>query len=85
MSRTALLLLHLFLAAPVFAAQPAAPADNAACPTLWAAYMAQTDGLAAAASMAQAHPRDPVLIARVQAARTDLHRAIAGLLIAGCI
>jgi hypothetical protein len=35
--------------------------------------------------MAQAHPRDPVLIARVQAARTDLHRAIAGLLIAGCI
>jgi hypothetical protein len=85
MSRTALLLLHLLLAAPASAAQPAAGAGSAACPTLWAAYIARTDGLAAAVSMAQAHPQDQALIARVQAARNDLHRAIAEIVTAGCI
>jgi hypothetical protein len=78
-------LLGLLLAAPALAAQPAATPGAAACPTLWAAYTARTDDLAAAVASAQAHPQDQALIARVQAALDDLRRALAEIVTAGCI
>jgi hypothetical protein len=81
----AVLLLGLLLAAPAVAAPPATGPSAAACPTLWAAYAVQTDGLAAAVSSAQARPQDPSLIARAQALREDLRRALAEIVIAGCL
>jgi hypothetical protein len=84
MPRTVLLLGILFAASAVAAPTATRPSASA-CPTLWAAYAIQTDGLAAAVSNAQARPQDQSLIARAQALREDLRRALAEIVIAGCL
>lgn len=80
-----ILLLLLILAALPAQARPIQGPAASACPTLWSAYGVQVDGLAAAVSAAQARPQDGALTARAQAIREDLRRALAEIVIAGCI
>jgi len=81
MSHAFLLAAMLLLALPTHARRPSEPV----CQTLWSAYEIQVDGLAAAVATAQARLRDPEPLARAQALREDLRRALAEIVIAGCI
>lgn len=78
----AALLATLLLAS---ASAGARPPNEHACRTLWSAYEIQIELLSAAVATAQARPRDPESLARVQALRDDLRRALAEIVIAGCI
>lgn len=81
MPRAALLAALLVLALPALARSP----SEQACRTLWSAYEVQVEGLAAAVATAQNRPRDPEPLARAQALRDDLRRALAEIVVAGCI
>jgi hypothetical protein len=81
MSRVFLLAAMLFLALPTHARRSSEPV----CQTLWSAYEILVDGLDAAVATAQARPRDPEPLARAQALHEDLRRALAEIVIAGCI